>query len=343
MILEKLKTVDPNIHGMASTDGMVWLSPGLQGRIFCSIGDELTHKLDFDLASNPTDGFNNIGGNSLWPGPEGGAFAYNYPHGEWTVQDGINKVCPALTAESAACAVMTKDISMLNPKGVTVDLEYRRKVQTLDISGQTAAYGVKGVAYTECDSFTPKKDYSVEDAIVCAWSLEQFNGAEGIIAFGKYAKEDAGIKQVINDDFYGDPLVRITAANGLFLFRLGGPCRLQIGFKKDCVPELIGAYDASRNQLIIRKTAIEEGTYINIADNDQKNGAYSTEDVYSIFNGSQELNFFELETIAPMTVRSGKLIRSVLNSRTFIYRGGADRLRALLEKEYQLNSKEIIK
>ena len=61
MILEKLKTVDPNIHGMASTDGIVWLSPGLQGRIFCSIGDELTHKLDFDLASNPTDGFNNIG------------------------------------------------------------------------------------------------------------------------------------------------------------------------------------------------------------------------------------------------------------------------------------------
>ena len=44
-----------------------------------------------------------------------------------------------------------------------------------------------------------------------------------------------------------------------------------------------------------------------------------------------------------VTLSDGKLIRSVLNSRTFIYRGGADRLRALLEKEYQLNSKEIIK
>ena len=44
-----------------------------------------------------------------------------------------------------------------------------------------------------------------------------------------------------------------------------------------------------------------------------------------------------------MTVRNGKLIRSVLNSRTFIYRGGAQQLGALLEKEYQLNSKEIIK
>ena len=62
-----------------------------------------------------------------------------------------------------------------------------------------------------------------------------------------------------------------------------------------------------------------------------------------VFNGSQELNFFELETIAPMTVRNGKLVRSVLNSRTFIYKGSADQLRILLEKEYQLNSKEIVK
>ena len=179
MILEKLKTVDPAIHGMASTDGMVWLSPGLQGRIFCSIGDRLAHKLDFELASNPTDGFNNIGGNSLWPGPEGGAFAYNYPHGEWTVQDGINKVCPTLSVESPAAATMVKNISLLNAKGTQVELEYRRRVQTLDISSQTAAYAVKGVAYTEMDTFTPLREYSVEDAIVCAWSLEQFNGAEG--------------------------------------------------------------------------------------------------------------------------------------------------------------------
>ena len=343
MILEKLKTADPGIHGLASADGMVWLSPGLQGRIFCSIGNELVHKLDFNLAQHPTDGFNNIGGNSFWPGPEGGAFAFNYPHGEWTVQDGINKVCPVLTAESPVEAVMVKNISLLNAKGIEVELEYRRRVRTLDISGQTAAYGVKGAAYAETDTFTPLKEYSTGDVILNAWSLEQFSGAEGIVAFGAYGCRDAAVRQVINDDFYGDPLSRISCGNGLFRFALGGPGRLQIGFKKDCSPELIGAYDASRGLLIIRKTSIEDGVYVNIADNDQKNGAYSTEDVYSIFNGSQELNFFELETIAPMTVRSGILVRSELKSRTFIYQGTGDQLRSLLEKEYQLNSKEIIK
>ncbi|MBQ9335891.1 MAG: hypothetical protein IJS14_01165 [Lentisphaeria bacterium] len=343
MIQEKLKTVDPAIHQLKTGDGAVWLSPGLQGRIFCSIGEDLAHKLDFDLAAHPTDGFNNIGGNSLWPGPEGGAFAYNYPHGEWTVQDGINKVCPALTPESPSAAVMRKDISMLNAKGVEVELEYRRRVETLDIAATAAAYGVKGVAYSETDSLTPRREYPVEDAIVCAWSLEQFNGAEGIVAFGAYAEKNAAVKQVINDDFYGDPLARITCGDGLFIFSLGGPNRLQIGFKKDCKPELIGAWDASRSQLIIRKTSVVPGTYINIADNEQKNGAYSTEDVYSIFNGSQELNFFELETIAPMQVRAGKLAGSELKSRTFLFRGDPAKIRSLLENEYKLNSKEIIK
>ena len=343
MIQEKLETVDPSIRRLAAADGAVWLSPGLQGRIFCSIGDELAHKLDFDLAAHPAAGFNNIGGNSLWPGPEGGAFAYNYPHGEWTVQDGINKVCPALTVESPSAAVMQKNITLLNAKGVEVELEYRRRVKTLEISSLAAAYGVKGVAYSETDSLLPRREYSVEDAIVCAWSLEQFNGAEGIVAFGAYAEKNAPVDKVINDDFYGDPLARITSGDGLFLFSLGGPCRLQIGFKKDCKPELIGAYDASREQLVIRKTSVVPGTYINIADNEQKNGAYSTEDVYSIFNGSQELNFFELETIAPMQVRGGKLAGSELRSRTFLFRGEAGKLRTLLEKEYKLNSKEIIK
>ena len=257
MILEQLKTVDQSIHGLNSTDGKVWLSPGLQGRIFCSIGDELMHKLDFQMAAHPSDGFNNIGGNSLWPGPEGGAFAYNYPHGEWTVQDGINKVCPALTVESGTAAVMAKNISLLNAKGVNVELEYRRRVQALDISSRTAAYGVKGVAYTETDSFTPLREYAADDAVVCAWSLEQFSGAEGIVAFGSYARKEAAVRQIVNDDFYGDPLARITCGNGLFQFRLGGLGRLQIGFRKDCIPELIGAYDAARGMLIVRKTAIE--------------------------------------------------------------------------------------
>ena len=101
--------------------------------------------------------------------------------------------------------------------------------------------------------------------------------------------------------------------------------------------------DAARGILILRKTSICEGTYVNIADNDQKKGVYSTEDIYSIFNGAAELNFFELETIAPMIARDGKLVRSTLVSNTCIFKGSGENLSALLEKEYGINPKEIVK
>ena len=343
MILEKMKTADPKVHALRCADGAVYLSPGLQGRIFCSIGEELIHKLDFELAAHPTDSFNNIGGNSLWPAPEGGAFAYNYPHGTWCVQDGINKVCPILSARSESEAVMVKHITMLNAKGIQVRLEAKREVRTVDISATAAKFNLKAVAYAETDTFTPGETYSTEDVVLNAWSLEQFPGADGIIAFGAFDNDSAKPAQIINDDFYGDPLARIRFADKLFLFDLGGPNRLQIGFKKDCLPRLIGAYDAARGILILRKTSICEGTYVNIADNDQKKGVYSTEDIYSIFNGAAELNFFELETIAPMIARDGKLVRSTLVSNTCIFKGSGENLSALLEKEYGINPKEIVK
>lgn len=340
MLTEQIRKVDVNVRGLKSTDGTVYLSPGLQGRIFCSIGDTLIHKLDFAMAANPSDDFNNIGGNSLWPAPEGGPFAFNYPHGEWTVQDGINKVCPELTVLSDTDAVMSKEIALINAKGINVELEYRREVHANDISSLARSCLVKGVSYTSTDTFAARNDYPVKDVLLNAWTLEQFPGAEGVIAFGQFDCKDTS--KVINDDFYGDPLSRITFAENLFIFRLGGPDRLQIGVKKDCRPVLIGAYDPPRGILIIRKTKIKEGRYINIADNDQKSGPFSTEDVFSIFNGAA-LNFFELETIAPMIEKDGRFDHSTVVSDTFIFKGPKENLAELLVKEYNINSKEIIK
>lgn len=340
MLTEKIKCVDVNVKGLKGTDGTVYLSPGLQGRIFCSIGDTLVHKLDFAMAADPSDDFNNIGGNSLWPAPEGGAYAYNYPRGAWCVQDGINKVCPKVTSLSDTSATMVKEIALINAKGINVELEYKREVRLMDISALTRSCLLKGVAYSSKDTFTALNDYPVKDVLLNAWTLEQFPGAEGITAFGKFDSDDAA--QVINDDFYGDPLSRITFAKNLFIFRLGGPDRLQIGVKKACRPELIGAYDPAREILMIRKTKIKEGKYINIADNEQKNGPFSTEDIFSIFNGAT-LNFFELETIAPMIEKDGKFVSSTVESETYLFKGPKENLAELLEKEYNINSKEIIK
>ena len=89
--LERLEKIDPQLIHIPCGDGNILVSNTLQGRIMAEIKGTLIHRFEADLAENPDpDNFNNLGGNSLWPAPEGGDFAFNYPpEGDWYVQEGI--------------------------------------------------------------------------------------------------------------------------------------------------------------------------------------------------------------------------------------------------------------
>ena len=337
-MFEKLEKIDPGVLTMVSGSGKVIVSNKLQGRIFASLNDQLVHRFLDELAADPDPvEFNNLGGNSLWPGPEGGDFAFNYPpNGSWYVQDGINRV-PTVTVEnSAAKIVVEKNIELLNRKGNTVKLKFRRTVIPLQSSDFPAGkYDVEFTGYHSVDELIPLAEYPVSEAICCAWSLEQFPGAEGIIGFGRCLGPAANCA---NSDFYGDPAERLVYQDDIFRFDLGGPSRLQIGVKAESAPVLLGAIDPQRKTLALRMTpARPDGRYINIADNDQTSGPYGAADMFSIFNGSQELDFHELETISPMSVdERGILQPCVLESFSLICRGELDVLKKVMKEEFQV-------
>ena len=316
--LERLKKIDPQLIFMPCGNGNILISNTLQGRIMAEINGELIHRFEADLAENPDpENFNNLGGNSLWPAPEGGDFAFNYPpQGEWYVQEGINKVQSTVFEQGDDFTVIGKEFELLNRKGNTMQISWRRRVQC----AAAGNYGVEALQYCTSESMTLASPMALEDGVIAAWSLEQFPGAAGITAFGRCAR---GAEQGINTDFYGDPLARMSFKDEWFRFDLGGPNRLQIGISSAAAPEMIGSFDPARGIAVIRTTpARSDGRYINFADNDQKNGVFSAADQFSIFNGSEELNFFELETLAPMTLdQQGRVIGSTLDSETLILRG----------------------
>lgn len=149
-----------------------------------------------------------------------------------------------------------------------------------------------------------------------------------MIAFGK-VRDSA---RAINFDFYGQPGERIAHRQGHFTFALGREDRHQIGVSVASAPELLGALDRNRSLLILRRTAPTQGTYFNIADNDQAQGPYSAADLYSIFNGGA-LGFFELETIGAMQTANGYLAASTLVSETTILKGNMEELRRYLAEQ----------
>ena len=329
--LERLKKIDPELLVRPCGAGNLLVSNTLQGRIMAEIGGKLIHRFDADLAEHPDpENFNNLGGNSLWPAPEGGDFAFNYPpKGDWYVQKGINSVKSTLLEEGQGTLLIGKEFELLNRRGKTVKVTWRRRITALPFP----ELSVPALKYKSIDTLELAEPAVLTDVLISAWSLEQLPGASGITAFGRCAK---GAKEAVNTDFYGDPMSRLTFEDKWFKFALGGSCRLQIGISSAAAPELIGSFDPARGVAVVRTTpARSDGRYINFADNDQKNGPFSAADQYSIFNGSEELNFHELETLAPMTLDSqGRVTGSRLESETTILSGDSGKVADCLVKIY---------
>ena len=329
--LERLEKIDPQLIRIPCGNGNILVSNTLQGRIMAEIDGTLIHRFEADLAENPDpDNFNNLGGNSLWPAPEGGDFAFNYPpQGDWYVQEGINKLQNRVIEEGKDFIIIGKEFSLLNRSGNTMNVTLRRRIE----AAESGDFGVRALRYRTFETLTLAEPCPLDKGVISAWSLEQLPGAAGITGFGKCAN---GAEKGINTDFYGDPLKRMSFNGEWFRFDLGGPNRLQIGISSSAAPEFIGSFDPSRGVAVLRWTpARKDGKYINFADNDQKNGPFSAADQFSIFNGSEELDFHELETLAPMTLDAGgNVTGSELESETLILMGDNPRIIEILTGKF---------
>lgn len=326
-----LRKHDTELVELKSGGGSILVCPNLQGRVFCLLGDTLVHRLDVAALEHPSpDEFNNLGGNSLWPAPEGGAFAFNYLPGSdrWLVQEGIGKTPARVVFRDETQAIVEKRIVLTNRKGVEMDLTYRRGV-VVGAMAPPKGYDLAGVSYRTEDTLEPIGSFRTSDVLLAPWSLEQFPGAEGVTAFCKVPEPETAI----NFDFYTHPGDRIHYGDGFFTFALGGEPRHQIGVKAASLPELLGALDANRSILFLRRTPAQAGVYFNIADNEQSGGPYSAADLYSVFNGGG-LNFFELETIGAMQVAGEHVAASTLASETTILSGPVAELRRYLAEQH---------
>ena len=316
-----------------SDSGKVILDGALQGRVLAELDGETIHRFDRELAARPSPTeFNNIGGNSLWPAPEGGAFAFNYLEKEWLVQPGVNTAISAERTLANGALYCERLVPLANRRGARFEVAFRRKVAPLPLADLLRGTGVSGVGYREEDELAFTEPQSPDSAIIGAWSLEQFPKTPKATAFGRAGSGDA--RAAVNSDYYADPFPVMTFNGADFTFRLGGNERIQIGLSDSRKCEFIGALVPERDLLILRRTPHQEdGRYFNIADNEQPGGVWSASDQYSIFNGA-DMGFFELETIAPAKFANGMVTGSELVSETMIFRGPEEALCKMLEEHF---------
>lgn len=329
-----LRQYDVDLVELFCGDGAVLFSPRLQGRIFCLLGGDLVHRLDRDalegLGGADALTFVNFGGNSLWPAPEGGDYAFFYPPygGDWRVQDGIGVAKSTVLSRSAVGLSAEREISLVNRRGRELRLRLRRSLEVFEPPAWLRQAG-EAVCYAGEDAFIPLGEYGLDDFLIAPWSLEQFPLSSDCVAFGKTAWP----RQAVHFDYYGKPRAALRCGESSFAIDLSDSDKWQLGVSAAGGPSLVGVLDRERGFLAMRFSWREDGLYFNIADNDQPAGPFSASDQMSIFHGGG-LGFFELELIGAMRCLRRRLGISVLRSETWLCRGDAAELAAVVRDRF---------
>jgi len=302
----------PGVLALCSEDSRLAVAPALGGRVFAEIAGVCPHRMR--LSRCPAEPFGNYGGNTFWPAPEGGCFGLNYRGDEWYVQPAIDEEPFALVAHEDGRCGLEKTAELTNRGGVRLSTVMKREVWLSALPSLLDGCRFKSsLAYTVRDSIRVENTVPVSDALIAAWTLEQFAASADTVSFCAVCKPE----EAVNFHYYAHPGQRISCVSRGLLYRTDGQSRGQIGIRLSSEPACIGFYDLSRRLLCIRRNAnAGRGQYFNIADNAQPDGPYSAADVYSIFNSDASMAAFELETVGGADVEDTRLTGSVLESET---------------------------
>jgi hypothetical protein len=289
--------------------------PDLGGRVFAEVCGLSMHRVDLECVARPNRPFNNFGGGNFWPAPEGGKFAFNYLGNRWCVQECINDQPFEVASRTGDGALLQKRIRLINRAGTSLDTLMKRDLKVLAVLPTfLGGYRIRGsLCYQTMDSFEVLDPLPIDQALIAAWTLEQFEPSASTISFCSVPNPESAI----NFDFYDHPGDRISYYRHGFTYKTDGLRKGQIGVKKAAGATFIGFYDLAQGLLCTRENKSQDGSlYFNMADNDQPAGPFSASDNYSIFNSDPEMNAFELELISGACVADGKLTGSELVSVT---------------------------
>jgi len=211
---QALRAGDAAAVELSSGGGAVLACPTITGRLFLRLGDDTLSRVDADMArrSAPADGsFHNVGGCSLWPAPEGGAYGFNYPDGgDWCVQEGVNVAPYRVAWRSAAAVVMEKTVTLVNRAGRRSPVVMRRQVSPSSPPG-AEDYADASTGYAVQDAFIPAGDVPFAETLLMPWTLEQFPLAPGMEIF---VCARPGWR--VNWDYYPAPADTGRYDNGMF-------------------------------------------------------------------------------------------------------------------------------
>ena len=346
----------------------VILSEKYQGKIFTSTANGLdgnslgfvNYKV-FD-SGQIDEHMNGYGGeNRFWLGPEGGQYSIYFEPGKeqiydnWHTPKSIDTEEWNIESATSTEMLLTKDITVKNYQGTTLNLFVDRKILLLSEEEITTKLGIQlpegvnSVAYTTHNKITNKNDFEWTDktGTICIWMLDMFNPSDSAVTIVPYnSGDEPKLGAVATTDYFGEiPADYLKVENDILYLKTDGKYRSKIGMNPKRTKGIAGNYDPITKRLTIITFDVEPNSvYLNQEWNTKKNPLVG--DALNAYNdgpledGSIMGPFLELESCSPAAfLKPGESLSHRHN--VFHFVGKEAELSLIAEKLLGLNLEKV--
>ncbi len=228
----------------------------MEGRLFTIVNDNVISRVVPSAIKNRSNrnSYQNPGGDTLWPAPEGTVFGYEYTTGTWRVPPSITGAVWEVVSHSDNDTVIRAEIDLVNNLQVGIPCEFERHIEIQEKENGLIQ------RVTEIIRYLGKKTLSGAEFSLAPWSLCQFDaGKKGKVII------PAPSSEAIRDLYEPSERQRRPGDDGLYIVDTETPKRFQLGLSSN-VPWVEYVLE---DQFRVRRDVgnLPEGrSYIDIAD-----------------------------------------------------------------------------
>jgi hypothetical protein len=255
----------------------------------------------------------------FWLGPEGGQFSIYFKKGvpftydNWQVPKEIDTERFSLVSATPTEAKFEKDMRLENYSGNVFELRVNRNIKLLASGALDSLIGLNLGSSIEAIGFeteniitnTGTEPWTKQSGMLSIWILSMMNASDSTTVAVPYVTgDDKMLGKVVTDDYLGKvPADRLTAKNGLILFKADGNYRSKIGVAPKRAKPVVASYDKVNKVLTLAMFSLpSSGEYVNSKWELQKD-PFSGDAINSYndgpVNGAQMGKLYEIESSSP--------------------------------------------
>ena len=210
-------------HLIGDLENGVIAALDMEGRLFTVINDHVINRVLPEAVTNRSDknGFQNPGGDALWPAPEGTTLGYEYATGAWRVPPSISGAVWKVVSHTENSAVIRAEVDLINNQQVGIPCEFERQIN-IEIGKDRLVQN-----NTEIIRYIGKEMLTKEIFSLAPWSLCQFDAGVGDKVVAPLPSEEDVW------DLYESSVSQRNVKNNYLFVNLQSDKKFQLAFTKN--------------------------------------------------------------------------------------------------------------